>query len=379
MNLAPAAISRVAAAREMVRVAIAERGAYIAAQRLDPGIWNPAANWDRSQPFYADAQWLIDGGDPWELRPRSKQFTGRSLPSSESPPDVLVLAQYRRFREILPPSLRISPPSLMGESGWLMHDVIVNYDTMAYWERLAILYQVGLLDRQSPHCIKPGMRILEIGGGYGGLAYFLREAVGELDYTIVDLPESLIYSSMYLSACFEDGFRFVPNYRFRDLQAEHFDLAINTLSMSEMSELQVREYCARLPEMARLFFEQNHDCRYIGLGNAEDIVTQYFPYRIRVRNEDGHNGLIQGFANLWSSAPLPSDMDRIIPGLLTSTAITEVTQTNGYRLFLYFGIVCAVPAAKVDLKVDLTQIPGAQCFESLAAAKAQLTTPPAPI
>ncbi len=62
-------------------------------------------------------------------------------------------------------------------------------------------------------------------------------------------------------------------------------------------------------------------------------------------------------------------MDHIVPGLLTSTAITEVTQTNGYRLFLYFGIVCAVPAAKVDLKVDLTQIPGVQCFESLACSQ----------
>ena len=37
----------------------------------------------------------------------------------------------------------------MGESGWMIDGVIVNYDTIAYWERVAILYQLGLLDRRS--------------------------------------------------------------------------------------------------------------------------------------------------------------------------------------------------------------------------------------
>ena len=74
-----------------------------------------------------------------------------------------------------------------------------------------------------------------------------------MHYTIVDLPESLVYSSMYLSACFEDGFRFTPNYKFHELEAERFDLAINTLSMSES---QVRAYCQTLPAMTPIFLSR---------------------------------------------------------------------------------------------------------------------------
>lgn len=370
--LDPAAKSRAEAARTMVKAALIERDRYLGKNGLDPEIWNPAANWDLSQPFYGNSRWLIDGGDPAQLRGRSSQFTGRRVPAAGDTPDMLAVAQYRNFHEHLPAYLQISPAPLMGESGWMMDGVIVNYDTMAYWERLAILYQTGLLDRNSPRCLKSRARILEIGGGYGGLAHLLRTAIGTVEYTIVDLPESLIYSAMYLSACFEDGFRFIPNYRFRELAGERFDLVINTLSMSEMSEKQVRAYCRQLAGMTPRFFEQNHDCRNIGLGNAQDIIGDYFPARLDVRNREGYPGFIQGFAHIWSPVPLPPDMDRIVPGLLTSTAITEFPSVDGYRIFSYFGIVCAVPAEGVDLTRDLTQITGSLSFESLAAAQAHM-------
>src|SRR5260370_30813748 len=120
---------------------------------------------------------------------------------------------------------------------------------------------------------------------------------------------------MYLPASFETGFRVIPNYRFGEISGEQFDLVINTLSMSEMAEPQVRVYCAVLPKMAPVFFEQNHDCRFNGLLDAQEIIADYFPYRLPICNRAGFPGLIQGSAHVWPLNPLPEAMRRVIPGL----------------------------------------------------------------
>jgi hypothetical protein len=364
---------RISACRRQVRDAIRDRDDYITRHNLDPSIWNPAANWDRSQWFYRDAHQLIDGDEAQDLRRLSRQFTGRAMPVANDQPDVLAIVQFRHYKKHLPDYLHISPPALFHESGWLIDGMIVNYDAMAYWERIAALYQAGLLDRDSPHGLKPGARILEIGGGYGGLAYFLRRAIGAMNYTIVDLPESLIYSSMYLSASFETGFRFLPNYRFHEISGEQFDLVINTLSMAEMSEPQVRAYCAALPRMAPMFFEQNHDCRFIGWLNPEEIIADYFPHRAPIHNRAGAPGLIQGVAHVWSSNPLPEAMSRVVPGLLIPAFSTELVPIGAYRVFDFLGMICAVPqSAEIGPRDNISQLPGSRCFETLADAHAQL-------
>ena len=94
-------------------------------------------------------------------------------------------------------------------------------------------------------------------GGYGGLAYYLAKLIPQLRIVIVDIPESLIFSSLYLSLSLlrrhshlresrgagrhipcrtRRVARFIPNYLFDGLleTGSQFDLAINTLSMSEM-------------------------------------------------------------------------------------------------------------------------------------------------
>jgi len=378
-SLSAAQTQRAELCRQQVRSAILERDDYLRRYNLEPSIWNPAANWDRSQWFYANALRLLDGHDTVDLRRLSQQFTGRPMPVQSDRPDVFALVQYRNFKDRLPNYLRISPPALFGESGWLLDGIIVNYETMAYWERLAALYQVGLLDRESPHCLQPGARILEIGGGYGGLAYFLRRAIGDIEYTIVDLPESLVYSSIYLSASFEAGFRFVPNYRFREISGDRFDLVINTLSMSEMSEPQVRAYCADLTKAAPVFFEQNHDCRYLGLLDAQAIVADYFPHRMSILNREGFPGLLQGAAHLWSTSALPEAMRRVVPGLLLAPSVFELSAFGAHRLFAYFGTICAIPrSVEFGPRDDLTQLPGARCFETLEEAQLELGVPASP-
>ena len=75
----------------------------------------------------------------------------------------------------------------------------VNIDVLRYQRVVNPLYRRGILsDLSSP---EPQQRnsILEIGGGYGGIAHHLSNILGNVVYVIVDLPETLLFSAAYLS------------------------------------------------------------------------------------------------------------------------------------------------------------------------------------
>ena len=82
------------------------------------------------------------------------------------------------------------------------------------------------------------VKVLEIGGGYGALAYWFKSAFPNATYTIIDLPESLLFSRLYLSLTRPDiktsselndikyGVRFLSNY-----MAEELDDSFHLLSI----------------------------------------------------------------------------------------------------------------------------------------------------
>lgn len=288
------------------------------------------------------------------------------------------IQMYLDFIRHLPELLHITPPRMFGEIGWVVDGKIVNHDTVAYLERLTLLCLSGALwelrrsarspesrgwsdllhilndaakgrglvpslkalgskleeiyslhqrPSSSAQSVQPERpRILEIGSGYGGLAYYLKTLIPDARYVCVDLPESLLFSSIYLSTLFPDednavvtpnnaadlvrntaGFTFVPNYMFDALcdSGQKFDLIINTLSMSEMLEKQVRYYGERIPRLlgARgVFFEQNQDNKGVGLINAREILAEYLPHCLPLSCP--FHRLTQGFPHLWAAAPV---------------------------------------------------------------------------
>lgn len=207
-------------------------------------------------------------------------------------PDSL-LKKYRKLTEGLPSEMIARPPRMLGEVGWEVNGGVINKDILMYQRHITSLYCCGLLDYLRS---KDSIRILEIGAGYGGLAYFLWKILKPAAFYIVDLPESLAFSSVYLTltvglegaSCVvyeankpetliapQDGFAFLPNFSIDDLRGtDKFDLVINTGSFGEMTEEQVGQYADIINELLSeggVIFEDNGD-----LVPVSSILAKHF-------------------------------------------------------------------------------------------------------
>jgi len=242
-------------------------------------------------------------------------FTGNKLahyldPSNFKIPELLK-NKYFELTKDLPEELIARPPKMLGELGWYINGGIFNQDIAAYQERLLLLHKSGIIEKLNA---RKTLNILEIGSGYGGLAYFIKAIFPQSTIFLCDLPESLIFPYLYLSLTLpqhqhklmkdrpseldqsKSGFIYLPNYMFQHLQDTHFDLVINTLSFSEMTKEQVTEYSRGIKGMIGskgYFFEQNQDNRPIGNINAQDIISEVFEKKLFSEKRS------QGTANVW--------------------------------------------------------------------------------
>ena len=184
------------------------------------------------------------------------------------------------------------------------------------------LYCSGVLDLLQERIKARGFcRILEIGAGYGNLAYALTRILGPTDYTIIDLPESLVYSTCYLNVVLPGqahhvvvpagqkaeagpGLTYLANHLLDEFLPSlgQMDLAINVLSLSEMSPEQVDYYARVLGGLLGeegVFLEQN----YFKPGfhtDAKSILSQYFPYHRRLEETVApHTG--RGEVGIWAN------------------------------------------------------------------------------
>ena len=218
----------------------------------------------------------------------------------------------------LPRHLVVNPPQIFGEMGTLVDGVLVNHDTNAYQERITCLFEAGVFNFLEKIIERDGSAsIIEIGSGYGALALFLKQLFPNISITLLDISESLYFAKCYLKLIRPDlshiygagkvsfGLNFVPHHQ-RDQIDCQYDLAINTLSMSEMPETEVAYYsdkiCQNWLKPEGLFFEQNQDNRHLGMVNARDIIGQYFDYGFDISPKSW--SLHHGAAHLWSNKPM---------------------------------------------------------------------------
>jgi hypothetical protein len=307
--------------------------------RIDRNFALPTANWDTATSDYIEAYRLL-ATLRWEeirlLRLRAQAFSGNSLvamgiaqglhSADPIPPDFeqtwglkKELEVARRWKDLTSKTRRglvLDVPNILGETGWWIGGKLVNVDVIDYQERLYLLDCAGLIDR----VVDGNARILEIGGGYGAMALALAGVLRPSQYVICDLPESLLFSGLYLSMAQRKPVRIVPrdgniraeregeicllpNYLAQvAFPGEHFDIVINTLSMSEMSPHQVSTYGTMISKLigtSGVFFEQNHDNRHVGLIDCSEYLAPAFQ-NMRKANP-GAMITTRGAARLWSN------------------------------------------------------------------------------
>jgi len=327
-------IARARGLSSQIQALTARRSKTIQKRGLDPEFSLPAAHGKEVPDNALDEAYrhILEGNAQTlnTLRFSTQAFSGyplRSLLLPATEPDIWV-SRWQEMTRALPDAMIVRPPRMLGEIGWDLDGVIVNHDTVVYQERLSLLMEAGILDllRYRERQGRP-IRILEIGGGYGALAYCLKQRLPQATYTICDLPEALLFSALYLGLTSPQtphliyegadasvlqtdtqGYRFVPNYLFGDLLAsgQGYDLVINTLSMSEMSEHQVRTYGAGIGQLIGsegVFFEQNQDNRHAGFNYCKEYLAGGFPCRVTLSGMT-LPVMVGGIADVWSHTPL---------------------------------------------------------------------------
>ena len=114
-------------------------------------------------------------------------------------------------------------------------------------------------------------RVLEIGGGLGRTAYYARK-FGIRDYTIIDIPMTLVAQANFLGRTLgaealhlygedryaPDAIKLLPPSSFLQSTAR-YDLVLNVDSMTEMARDTAQAYCDAIHARATTFLSINHE------------------------------------------------------------------------------------------------------------------------
>ena len=141
--------------------------------------------------------------------------------------------------------------------------------------------------------------ICEIGGGFGGFAYYLLSQEKSIKYINIDLPEVLLIAQYFLMNSFP-GKKFLlygnsghqniseeiinsydiilmPNFSLPNIADKSVDLFINTESLSEMDYHTVEEYINQIARITKkYFFHENSDRPILNSGGHMEVVSSNF-------------------------------------------------------------------------------------------------------
>jgi hypothetical protein len=151
-----------------------------------------------------------------------------------------------------------------------------------------------------------GKRVLEIGAGMGRTAYYAHRL--GFDYTIVDIPMTMVGQACFLAATLGDHAISLPGERsapillrspqWIDTTKDRFDIAINVDSMPEMSREYASKYLDFIKRRCRFFLSINHEANEFTVRElAADILQTRHPYIMR-------DGYVEEFAAFPESVTL---------------------------------------------------------------------------
>ncbi len=177
----------------------------------------------------------------------------------------------------------------------------VSLDIVRYQRVVSTLYRYGILSELTKDS-KQRRLMLEIGGGYGGVAHHLSNICRNTTYILVDLPETLLFAASYLvlhnpekkiymydssdyTRAIQQGviesydFVFIPNYKLESLSHLRYDLVLNIASFQEMRTAQVEanlDFILNTCTGVFYSFNRDHQPRNKELSNLSDLFRQRF-------------------------------------------------------------------------------------------------------
>ena len=144
--------------------------------------------------------------------------------------------------------------------------------------------------------------IAEIGGGFGGFAYYLMSMKKPIRYVGFDLPEIILMEQYFLMKSFPDkkfllygenkqaditentinsyDVILMPNFALPKLEDRSVDIFINVHSLSEMDYRTVEEYIHQIARITKKYFlHENSDQpkKKITKGGFVEVVSSNFP------------------------------------------------------------------------------------------------------
>jgi hypothetical protein len=133
--------------------------------------------------------------------------------------------------------------------------VVTDYPGLGRFNRFTLRYMKVLGDLEQLFGSLDGLRILEVGAGYGGQCAIIARRFAFARYTLVDLPEALELSGRYLRTLGIDNVVFQPDF---PPEGERYDLLISTYALSELGEtLRAAYYDRVLPRTQRGYVLSN--------------------------------------------------------------------------------------------------------------------------
>ena len=160
----------------------------------------------------------------------------------------LMRQQFEAWREFFPNTdvKELEAPRIGNPWGYMIEGTLV-YEPACEYHYQADYFAKLLSDIPNPV-------VVEIGGGFGGLAYQLIKKIPGMRYFGFDLPENLLLQNYYLSCAFPShNVTLLPNFELPDFDIKA-DLIINIRSLSEMLREAIVEYHKQIDRIGRLFF-----------------------------------------------------------------------------------------------------------------------------
>jgi len=209
------------------------------------------------------------------------------------------LKKLMMLRQIDSDNLFVPESPALGGFGHVIEGVLVNLDTLKFYESLIALNMAGLLTAFRGNSAERKI-VMEIGAGWGGFAYQFKTLCPNTCYIIVDLPQTLLFSGVYLKTLFPsasvlfygdkptemllesyDGydFIFIPHFFFGQMKLPKLDLAINMISFQEMTSEQIDVYVRGLAELAcSNVYSHNRDRSPYNnqLTSVRSIIQKYY-------------------------------------------------------------------------------------------------------